>query len=122
MSLNSTAMFLLPNISSFEMPEPAVDAGRIDWPVGELSCSAEVGASAGVPTLLLLIALFIILKQNLDRVLAIMTRIQIFFRTITGYLRRRGGEDSPTAPTPVQQGAPRNLTDSELRERGESLV
>ena len=112
----------LPNISSFEMPEPAVDAGRIDWSVGGSSCSTEVGASAGIPTLLLLISLLIIVKQNLDRVLAIMTRIRIFFRMIIGYLRRRGGEDSPSAPTPVQPGAPRNLTDSELRERGESLV
>ena len=112
---------MLPNISSFDLPELAADVDRVAQSTEGFICPVEIGLSAGLPTLFLILAITIILKQNLDRVLAILTRLQILFRAMVDALRRLRHEEAAAPPIPMRQTDPLNECDSDRVERGEGL-
>ena len=109
-------MFL--NISTFDLVEAPATSGPCGSVPEEGLGQTTVWAVGTVPSLLLLIAVLIILKQNLDRILSILNSIQNCLRSLTP-LREVGAVVAPPPTVVVRQGLPRNLTDSELVQRNE---
>ena len=108
-----------PSYSAFDVFETSTPSGQ--GSVGdEIGANVTVWAGAGASTLLIVITLLILIKQNLDRVIQLCThcselcdRVQALFISFKQLITRRDVAAS-AGPLTAVVTVPRNLTDSEL--------
>ena len=108
-----------PSDSAFDVFETTTPSGQ--GGVGdEIGANVTVWAGAGASTLLIVITLLILIKQNLDRVIQLCThcselcdRVQTLFISFKQLITRRDVAAS-AGPLTAVVTVPRNLTDSEL--------
>ena len=113
-SVRFSTMFL--NISIFDTVEVPSTSGPCVSVPEEGFGSTTLWAVGSVPSLLLLVSVLILLRQNLDRILEILNYVRACLRFSTPTREEVVGTNPPP-PIVVCQGSPRNLTDSEIVER-----
>ena len=110
-----------PNISSFDFFEVAtIGPGQVDVGGGDAAINLWVWlAGVGLPSLIVVILLLVLIRQNLDRVLALCDRFTQLWDRFLALLdcikqwRATPAEEPPAAPQVVVVELPRNLSDSE---------
>ena len=112
-------MDFFPSESAFDFLDTTTPSGQGSVG-GDVGPNVTVWAGAGASTLLIVITMLILIKQNLDRVIQLCTHCSELCdraQTMLNHLKRmvtvRNG-DAPAVPLAAVVVQPRNLTDSEL--------